>query len=197
MTSEEDPTLIPPMFVRAAREGEETFITSTQRDAMVRLIRKVHGQEASAATEEVLNEAEMSAAWKEPIAMGVNQGRGVVVAEDAGFPVGFAAFHTDPEFAGLEEGKVGPVAVAAGSAQILAFEVLPTHVNKGHGSRLLAAIADAARQSGVPGLATWIVAEDEGRVQFFQKAGLSPVGLRRPLETPSGVVTEHLWYADL
>lgn len=195
MTSE--PKMALPMFVRPARPGEETFIADLQRDAMIRLIQEVHGPDQVTAVQEALNPAQMAAGWSAPIDAGVEDGRGVFVAEDAGFPAGFAALHTDPGFEGVEAGVVGPVAVAPGSAQILAFEVLPTHANKGHGSRLLAALADAARQAEVPGLAMWIVAEDSQKVDFFQKAGLSPVGLRRPLETPSGTITEHLWYADL
>lgn len=185
------------MFVRPARGGDQDFIARAQKDAMVRLVRGVHEGGSTEETESALDEAQMAASWAQAIGQGVGGGRGVFVAEDESAPVGFAAFHADRTFPGLEAGEVGPIAVAPGSAQVLAFEVLLTHINKGHGSRLLAAVADAARAAGVGGLATWIVADDAPRVQFFQKAGLAPVGLRRSLETPSGNLVEHLWYADL
>lgn len=185
------------MFVRPAKDGDQNFIAKTQKNAMIRLVRDVHEGGATEETENAFNETQMADSWGHAIGEGMGGGHGVFIAEDQGVPVGFAAFYADRDSPGIEAGEVGPIAVAPGSAQILAFEVLPTHVNKGHGSRLLAAVADAARAARVNGLAAWIVADDAPRVQFFQKAGLAPVGLRRSLETPSGNLVEHLWYADL
>jgi GNAT superfamily N-acetyltransferase len=75
---------------------------------------------------------------------------------------------------------------ATGSdAELVALEVDPAHQRSGHGSRLLAAAADAARDHGFTALRVWVPAADEPRRAFLMSAGPRPDGARRHLRTPT------------
>ncbi len=95
-------------------------------------------------------------------------------------------------------GEVEPVpgreAPIVAGTDILALEVAPDFARSGHGSRLLAALADL---TGAPNLRVWITAGDDPRVRFFQSAGFAPAGVGRRLAAGSGVLVEHLWTADI
>lgn len=181
--------------VREARAGEESDIGRIQRDAMVEVLLAVHKEEA-AGLAQTLDADQMGRAWAEPVHSGIQADRGVLVAEDDGDVVGFTSFYVDPTPL-PENTPVAGVTVDPGAAQLLAFEVDSKHRNRGHGSRMLSAIADTCRENKIPGLAMWIVAQDDPKLKFFQTAGFAPVGVRRYLQTPAGDVVEHLWYAEL
>lgn len=92
---------------------------------------------------------------------------------------------------------IGPVAgrqegIPAGT-EVLNLWVDPAFARSGHGSRLLAAVADVtAAQS----LRVWLAAGDEQRIRFFRSAGFAPAGLRRSLRVDEGAtLVEHLWWA--
>ncbi|TNU77286.1 GNAT family N-acetyltransferase [Miniimonas arenae] len=83
------------------------------------------------------------------------------------------------------------------TAELLALEVAPDARRAGHGSRLLAAVADLARERGAHHLATWTVRSDAERTAFLEAAGLGEAGLRRRLDVPGGEVEEILLTAVL
>src|SRR5665647_3574819 len=65
--------------------------------------------------------------------------------------------------------------------EVLALEVDPDHQRGGHGSRLLTACVDLARQEGARYLATGVLEGDEVRERFLAASGLGPDGGRRQL----------------
>lgn len=68
-----------------------------------------------------------------------------------------------------------------GDAELVALEVDPTHQRAGHGSRLLAAVADSARERGFVTLRAWVPATDAPRRAFLESAGMRGDGARRRL----------------
>jgi GNAT superfamily N-acetyltransferase len=64
-------------------------------------------------------------------------------------------------------------------AEVVAFEIDPAHRGTGHGSRLLNAVADTARDLGFRRLVLWSPERDESRVAFLRGAGATPDGARR------------------
>lgn len=90
-------------------------------------------------------------------------------------------------------GGAAPEAVV----EILALEVPAAHGRAGHGSRLLAACADLARERGVTRLQTWAVQGDEARTRFLTGAGFAPLGVRRVLDLGERSVVEICWHAAL
>ena len=100
---------------------------------------------------------------------------------------------------------VGFAAAAPGddAVEVLALEVDPDHQRGGHGSRLLAACVDLAREDGAAVLQTWVLDGDVAREQFLSGAGLGADGARRELAVgpePDGgsrSVAEHRWVAEI
>jgi GNAT superfamily N-acetyltransferase len=109
--------------------------------------------------------------------------------DQAGQVVGFAA--------------VGPLEDPdrpAGGAELVALWVAPERQRAGHGSRLLAAAAGAARagQVGYSRLAHWVARQDVYRQRFLRGAGFSPDGAERTWRAPGGqLIDEQRWSARL
>lgn len=73
-----------------------------------------------------------------------------------------------------------------GDAEIVAWEVHPEHRGRGHGSRLLAALADHARSLSAGSLTIWIGYDDESRRFVLQEAGFAPDGAHRTVHMDEG-----------
>ncbi len=189
-----------PAAVREARQADVARISDIQAASMVETVVTIAGEKHRPSIQEQLKPELIAQTWSETIAADPALGRGVLVAWDEEGVRGFAAYVTPDKkhsiAAGLDNSSL-PFEVPVGSTQILALEVEDQARRCGHGSRLLAAVADSAREESSPGLLVWIVGEDEERVQFFEKAGFAPVGVKRSLDTGAGVMTEHLWFAAL
>ncbi len=94
--------------------------------------------------------------------------------------VGFAAFGPSQE----------PDALP-GEYELVALEVAPGHQRAGHGSRLMAAAIDLAREAGATSACAWCPLEDSIRRGFLQSAGWEPDSARRDLATgPDTTVRE-------
>lgn len=190
--------------VRAATVGDVPAISVIQSESMVETVLLVAGEEHRGLITARLAPDLLAPTWQNTISDHgegeVGGPRGVLVARDGDVVVGFAAFVTpvdpDQDVAAAAAENL-PFEVPPASAQIIAFDVSRAVQGRGHGSRLLSAIADTAAAAGSPGLLVWIVAEDSERVKFFQKAGFRPVGVRRSLDTGVGALVEHLWFAAL
>lgn len=209
--------------VRAATEADLETISRIQAAAIKQTVVTVLGEDVGPQLDEQIDERQIQKAWQNALEEQNSPLRGILVAQENKVPVGFAAFLAEPIIDGPEgpvaqtddvgggdpNGYSGSAPasgsaetqgesprIAEGSAQILAFEIAGDHQKKGHGSRLLSAIADLVTEQKVPGLVIWIVGEDEERVRFFKQAGFGPMGYRRSLDTGAGVITEHLWYAQ-
>ena len=76
------------------------------------------------------------------------------------------------------------------SAAISMLLVEPRWGRRGHGSRLLAAVADLAPAGGADRLVAWVPVADTASLQFYRSAGWDADGLRRDLDTGAGTVTE-------
>lgn len=82
-------------------------------------------------------------------------------------------------------------------AEIVALEVPAKFGRRGHGSRLVAACVDLARQEGATHVQTWAVQGEESRVRFLDACGFAPVGLRRVSDVGGKRLVELAWYAEL
>ena len=164
--------------VRPATAGDEAPITRVQLRAWRASHAGVVGEEAL----ELLDAAAVRDRWAAAIDSPPSSGHRVLVACDGPFVVGFAA-----------------VMPADGGAEVVALEVDPDHQRGGHGSRLLAACVDLAREDGAHHLQTWVLDDDPAREQFLAGAGLGPDGSRRDLAVaPDGsAVSERRWSAEI
>jgi len=73
-----------------------------------------------------------------------------------------------------------------GELEVVAWEVLPEHRGHGHGSRLLAALADHARSISAVALDIWIAPEDESRRFVLEDAGFAPDSAHRTVQVDEG-----------
>lgn len=189
--------------VRPATPADAAAIAAIQAEAVATTVATALGGDRARKVSESISVSQMTQTWAITAADNDRDDRGVLVAHQDDHVVGFAAF-ARPQ----DPGKVTnpatakalaqlPFEVPLDSAQILAFEVDANHRRRGHGSRLLSAVADTAGSSGAPGLVVWLMPDDEEKTRFFQGAGFRPAGVRRNLETGAGKVTEHLWFAAL
>ena len=108
--------------------------------------------------------------WREAILTPPSPAHRVLVACAGSTVVGFAAVQGDGE--------------------IVAFWVDPAHQRRGHGSRLLAAVADTARELGLAELSTWCALPDEARRRFFDSAGFDTDGGLRDLDWDGQLLRE-------
>lgn len=170
--------------VRPATPGDEAAITRTQ----LRAWRTSHGDVLGADVLEQLDAAAVQEQWAQAISAPPSGGHRVLVACDGPRVVGFAAS------APVEDG-----------VEVVALEVDPDHQRGGHGSRLLAACVDLARETGAGHVRTWVLDGDTAREQFLGAAGLGPDGSRRELASGGPdvdgrgprSVAEHRWAAEI
>ncbi|WP_324653278.1 GNAT family N-acetyltransferase [Georgenia sp. H159] len=81
--------------------------------------------------------------------------------------------------------------------EVLTLEVDTSRTREGHGSRLLAACADLAREVGGTALVTWAAQDDDARTRFLSTAGFAPAGPRRVLDAAGTEVVESCWFAQI
>jgi GNAT superfamily N-acetyltransferase len=112
------------------------------------------------------------AGWSAAITSPPSRRHRVFVAVDDAGVVGFAAAgpptddDLDPDL----------------DAELLALHVAPAHLRAGHGSRLMAAVVDHARDDGVARLATWVFAADDPMRLFLRENGWDADGATRDLD---------------
>lgn len=100
----------------------------------------------------------------------------VLVAQERDSVVGFAAVEPDPD---------DPV------AEVIAIMLVePRWGRRGHGSRMLAAMVDLARQDGTQRLTAWVFERDRASVGFYESAGWSRDGWIRMLEAADAPIRE-------
>jgi GNAT superfamily N-acetyltransferase len=86
----------------------------------------------------------------------------------------------------------------SGPAQEIAtLLVEPRWGRRGHGSRLLAAVADLARATGAGRLQSWLVESDRVSAGFLESAGWAPDGWARTLDTGGPPLRELRWHTVL
>ena len=116
----------------------------------------------------------------------------VMIATEGDDTVGFVAAGPDPD-------PVDEDAVALQDATIAVATLLvePRWGRRGHGSRLLAAIVDIARERGLARGVVWLPEDDTVSVAFFGSAGWAPDGYVRTLDTGSGPLREIRLHTDI
>jgi GNAT superfamily N-acetyltransferase len=67
-------------------------------------------------------------------------------------------------------------------AELLALHVAPGHLRQGHGSRLMAAVVDHARDDGFSRLVCWVFAADDPMRSFLRDNGWDADGSTRDLD---------------
>jgi GNAT superfamily N-acetyltransferase len=115
----------------------------------------------------------------------------VLVAEDGGTLVGFAAYGPAELGAGEKPSPEGP------SSELASLLVEPRWGRRGHGSRLLAAVVDLARADGTARLQMWLPEADRVTAGFLESAGWAPDGWVRALDTGTTTIREVRWHALL
>ena len=130
-------------------------------------------------------------AWRAAVATPPTPGHGVLVALERDGVVGFAAFGPAELTAGERPDPAGP------TTEIATLLVEPRWGRRGHGSRLLAAVADLARATGAARLQVWLPEEDQASARFFESAGWARQGWARTLDTGAEPLREVRWHAVL
>jgi GNAT superfamily N-acetyltransferase len=138
----------------------------------------------------VLDEWDDAAAvdsWRAAITSPPTPAHAVLVAEEAGTLVGFAAY-------GPAELATGETPAAEGpSTEIGALLVEPRWGRRGHGSRLVAAVADLARADGTARLLMWLPEADQVTAAFLESGGWDRDGWARTLDTGTSTLREVRW----
>jgi GNAT superfamily N-acetyltransferase len=106
----------------------------------------------------------------------------VLVALEGEQTVGFAAFGPTDE---RETGDPDELTVA-----VATLLVEPRWQRRGHGSRLLAALADHVRADGAARMVVWVPEADTTMREFLIGAGWGLDGLARALDTGAGELRE-------
>ncbi|MGY1653808.1 N-acetyltransferase family protein [Geodermatophilus sp. SYSU D01119] len=129
--------------------------------------------------------AAAAASWAAAISDPPSPGHAVLVALDGAQVVGFAAV------APAEADAAGPV------TELVLVLVEPRWGRRGHGSRLLAAVADRAVAAGAVRLLTWLAEHDTVTAGFLESAGWDRDGWVRTLDTGEAPLREVRWHTLL
>lgn len=142
-----------------------------------------------------LTEDDVAEQWRSAVVEPPTPRHHVLIAFEGETPVGFAA--AGPATA---EDLVGPgytsgdgPADGGWDATALALSTLlvePRWGRRGHGSRLLAAVADIAREDGFTRAVTWALDADQVTRAFLESTGWAPDGVGRVLDMNGTEVPE-------
>jgi len=124
--------------------------------------------------------------WAAAVETPPTPGHHVLVAREQETIVGMVAFgpaeDRDPVLENGSEGLAAEPADASPTGEIATLLVEPRWGRRGHGSRLLAATVDIARDDGVAVLIIWIPENDVSARTFFDSAGWAEAGRARTLD---------------
>jgi GNAT superfamily N-acetyltransferase len=137
------------------------------------------------------DEAAATASWHAAVTSPPTPGHGVLVALERQTVVGFAAYGPAELTSGERPDPAGP------TSEVTTLLVEPRWGRRGHGSRLLAAVADLARAGGAARLQVWLLESDLVSADFFESAGWAPDGWARTLDTGGAPLREVRWHAML
>lgn len=165
-------------FVRAANPQDAPSIVDIHRAAW-----RHRYPEWPAVVWQQLDASSTVDAWRTDIASPPSGGHHILVAtEDDGTACGFVVLEpsTDPTL--------------AAHSCLTMFEISPARRGQGHGSRLMSAAVEYARDDAATGLTLWV---DQGSpaTRFLTDAGWGPRGERRILEITDGIeLHQHCWW---
>ena len=133
--------------------------------------------------------AAVTTTWRAAVTSPPTPAHGVLVALERDTVVGFAAYGPPELGAGEAPHPAGP------TTEVAALLVEPRWGRRGHGSRLLAAVADLARGTGAARLQAWLLEDDRVSADFYESAGWARDGWARTLDTGSAPLREVRWHA--
>ncbi len=172
--------------VRPARPEDADAIGRIQ----VETWRTAYADVLPAAVLEGVSVDDATAAWSAAITAPPTPQHHVLVALEQQWVVGFVAVGPADD---LQPDDPQPETTAA-VAPIL---VEPRWGRRGHGSRLLAAAVDHAREDGLTRAVAWVPEADIASREFLESAGWAPDGLARALDTGAGELREVRLVTDL
>ncbi|MBV7363867.1 GNAT family N-acetyltransferase [Actinomycetaceae bacterium TAE3-ERU4] len=178
-----------PVGVRLAVPADASLCSSLLLEQMVERIQRVAPETLSQILSN-LDRSKMLLSWQEAISQ--EDGEVVLVATEGQKIVGFAAFLPVVQ----EENQPSSGNGDDNLAEITVFVVDAKAVGRGHGSRLLQALADHAKEK-YSSLQIWIAKDDRNRVRFFQEAGFGPLPVSRELQIGQKRDAENLWATRL
>jgi GNAT superfamily N-acetyltransferase len=129
--------------------------------------------------------------WRTAVTSPPTPGHGVLVALEQNTVVGFAAYGPPELGPGEQPDPAGP------TTEISTLLVEPRWGRRGHGSRLLSAVADLAAAGGAARLQVWLLEDDRVSTGFYESAGWAPDGWARTLDTGDAPLREVRWHALL
>lgn len=135
------------------------------------------------------DETAAAESWRAAVTTPPTPGHRVLVALERATVVGFAAYAPAELSEGEEPSPAGP------TNEMVALLVEPRWGRRGHGSRLLAAVADLSRGSGIGRLQMWVPEADRVTARFLESSGWEPDGWARTLETGGSPLREIRWHA--
>ncbi|MHA3704264.1 N-acetyltransferase family protein [Jatrophihabitans sp. YIM 134969] len=148
---------------------------------------------------EGLSEAQAAGAWQAGIAAPPTQGHRVLVAFEGRQAVGFVAMApaTSDDLDLGDATPAGDVPPEGGTVVVGPLLVEPRWGRRGHGSRLLAAAVDLAREDGAVRALAWVLEPDSASRAFFAAAGWEADGVARILDTGPTTLRELRLHADI
>ncbi|RBY85213.1 GNAT family N-acetyltransferase [Blastococcus sp. TF02A-26] len=173
--------------VRPARADDAADVARVQAVAWRTAYRAV----LPAAVLDDWDEAAAAEVWRSAVVEPPTPAHGVLVAFDGETVVGFAAYGPP------EVSPDGPTAADGPTTEVAALLVEPRWGRRGHGSRLLAAVADLAGATGATRLSMWVPEPDAVTSRFLESAGWAREGWVRTLDTGGEPLREVRWHAEL
>ncbi|HYO37002.1 MAG TPA: GNAT family N-acetyltransferase [Geodermatophilus sp.] len=159
-----------------ARVQEQAWRTAPTVPAVV-----LDGWDAAAAAE----------SWAAAVTSPPTPGHGVLVALDGPKVVGFAAYGPAELTADDEPHPAAP------TTELAVLLVEPRWGRRGHGSRLLAAVADLTRTNGTARLQSWVAEADAATAGLLESAGWDRDGWVRTLDAGGTPLREARWHTLL
>lgn len=194
-------------FVRAAVEADLPAMGAVHAASMLASLAVGHDGPLPESVRAMVSAPVIAAGWGPAVTAPPTRAHRTLVATDDGAVVGLLGLAPteDPAADGPDGPGSADVPDAGAGArhrtvekasEITALGVAPDHQHRGHGSRLLAAAVDLAREDGAALLTMWVVRGDESLARLLTSAGLRATCSYRRLPVGDGIV-EDCWAAAL
>ncbi|CAM2732257.1 GNAT family N-acetyltransferase [Actinomyces slackii] len=187
-------------FVRPARAEDLPAMGRVHAATMLASLEAAHDSAHGAAlpqgVRDMIAAPVITAGWQEAVTAPPSPAHHVLVSTQGDEVVGLLGLAPTRARSEAEEAEGAEGADAALAAEVTALGVDPAHQARGHGSRLLAAAVDLARQDGAQALVVWAVRGDESLTSLLRAVGMAPTGARRDLPVGQGI-TEECWAAAI
>ena len=168
----------PDASVRRARPADAPAVGRLQVDAW----RRAYAPHLPAGAFDGLTAEGATASWYDALLAPPTPQHRLLVALEADVVAGVAAVQPTTDTSG---------------AELALLVVHPDVTRRGHGSRLLAAVADTARDNSTTTLITWVFDFDAPLIGLLTSAGWGDAGEKRVVRVGSDEVTQLLFHTAL